>query len=373
VRRARLETDRPDRAGEQIEWVTDPDRLAAISDAWDRLSARDFPPFGDHAWFTAWWDAFGSDGELRACLLWRRDELSAALPMASKRSRFSALTNPHTPSFIAPARDDAALESIVAATFDARPTVLTIDALQASDPLRDALATASERRGRALLEEPAQHSPRVELSGDFERYAAERKSRLRNITKQWTKLTREHAVGFRFACPDDDFDAEVERAFALEAAGWKGRAGTAVLSTLETTRFYTALARAYKARGELRLAWLDVDEAPAAFIFAVQRNRRVYGLKAGYDEDLRRYSPGLLIVLRTIERCFELGLAAYELTGSDEPWKAYFANATLEHVRLRSYGRRPLQLTRYVARRAGKPVAKRIVATVRGGGSSGRR
>ncbi len=373
MRRVKDAASQLDRTAEQIEWVTDRNRLATISDAWDCLTGDDIPPFGDHAWFTAWWEAFGADKALRACLLWRRDELSAALPLARKRSRVWGLANSHTPTFLGPARDHAALEAVIDATFDAQPEELTIDALCSSDALHEALVRASARRRRVLLHERAHRSPRVELNGDFRQYSLERKSRLRNINQQWRKLAREHAVQFRFASPDDDLDAELRSAFALEASGWKGRAGTAILSAPETASFYTALARSYHARGELRLAWLNVDDAPAAFIFALVRNGRAYGLKAGYDERLRRYSPGLVIVLRTIERCFELGLVSYELMGADEPWKAYFANAAVEHIRLRSYRRRPLALTHYAVRRVGKPVAKKLVAMAGRGGSSGRR
>jgi CelD/BcsL family acetyltransferase involved in cellulose biosynthesis len=356
--------DEPNHRGreERIEWVRDPSRLTAISDAWDRLTADGGSPFGDHAWVTAWWEAFGSDGTLCTCLLWRGEELCAALPLAAEGSSLRSLTNAHTPAFLGPARDDEAREAIIDATFDAQPAELKIEALRSSDPLHEALVGASARRGRALLEEQAHRSPRVELSGDFERYSLERRSRLRNINKQWGKLARDHAVRFSLESPDEDLDAELQSAFALEASGWKGRAGTAILSEPQTERFYTALTRSYHARGELRLAWLHVDDFPAAFILALLRNDRVYGLKAGYDERLRRYSPGLVIVLRAIERCFELGLVSYELGGSDEPWKAYFATSAVEHVRLWSYRRRPLPLTRYLTRRVGKPVAKKAVS-----------
>jgi CelD/BcsL family acetyltransferase involved in cellulose biosynthesis len=365
MRRVKDEPSHRDRDGERVEWVTDRNRLAAISEAWDRLTGDGVSPFGDHAWVTAWWEAFGTEGTFSTCLLWRGDELCAALPLAAEHSRLRSLTNAHTPTFVGPARDDEALEAVVVATFDCQPAELKIEALRSADPLHQALVGASARRRRVLLEERVYRSPRVELNDDFEQYSLERRSRLRNINKQWRNLARDHAVRFSFESPDDDLDAELQSAFALEASGWKGRAGTAILSDPQTTSFYTALARSYQARGELRLAWLNVDDAPAAFIFALLRNGRVYGLKAGYDEGLRRYSPGLLIVLRTIERCFELGLGSYELVGTDEPWKAYFANAAVEHVRLRSYRRRPLPLTRYVARRVGRPVAKKAVALTR--------
>jgi CelD/BcsL family acetyltransferase involved in cellulose biosynthesis len=294
-------------AGEQrIEWVTDRDRFWELSTSWDRL-ARNHPPFGDHAWFKAWWEAFGADRELRVCLLWRRDELCAALPLASKGSWMRGLGNLDTPTFLVPARDAEALDAVIDAAFDAQPEELTIHAVAQSDRLRQQFASASARRQRALLEEASHRSPRVELTGDFQRYTSERKSRLRNINKQWCKLTRDHAVRFRLGPPVDELEPELQRGFDLEGSGWKGRAGSAILSSPERASFCRALAREYHARGELQLAWLNVDGAPVAFILTLLHDRRLYGLRAGYER-FRRYSPGLLIVLRTIERCFELGL-----------------------------------------------------------------
>lgn len=346
---------------EKIEWVTDRDRFSELADAWDRLCGEDTPPFADHTWFKAWWQAFGPDRALRVCLLWRGGDLCAALPLAARRSSMRALANLDTPSFLVPARDDDALYTVVDATFGGQPEEVTIHAVPCGDRFRERFVEASARHQRVLFEVRAHRSPRVVLEGDFDRYSLDRRSRLKNINKQWRNLARDHLLQFRFAAPGDELDAELQRGLRLEASGWKGRAATAILYSADQSAFYMALARAYHAKGELRLSWLDVDGAPAAFILTLVRNRRVYGLKAAYDERLRRYSPGLLIMLRTIERCFELGLVSYELLGDDDPWKAYFANAHTDHVRLRSYNRRPRALTRYAIHRAGESVAQQIV------------
>jgi CelD/BcsL family acetyltransferase involved in cellulose biosynthesis len=348
-------------AGHQrIEWVTDRDRFAAISDAWRRLTGDASPPFSDHSWFAAWWDAFGTDGGLRVCLLWKGEELLAALPVAAKRSWMRGLANSETPTFLVPARDERALDAVIAAAFDTDPEEITLHAVCISDALRERFIEASARRNRVLLQEQVHRSPRVQLGGDFEQYELGRRRRLRNILKQGSRLAGDHAVEFRFDSAGD-LEDELQRAFDLEAAGWKGRAGSAILSSAQLQRFYKSLARAYHARGELRFAWLLVDGEPAAFILTLVREGRVYGLKGSYDERLRRYSPGLLIVLRTIERCFQLGLESYELLGRDDPWKAYFANAADDYVRLRSYSRRPLALSRYAVHRAGRPVVRKLL------------
>ena len=320
--------------GERIEWVTDRDRFLGLADAWDRLCGKGAAPFADHAWFKSWWDAFGRDRSLRVCLLWRGGDLCAALPLAITGSTVTGLANLETPSFLVPAKDDEALDAVVDAALDGQPDEVVIHAVPCADRFYERFAEASARRQRVLSQVSAYQSPRVVLEDDFERYSLARRSRLKNINKQWRNLARDHDVKFRFTAPGNELGAELQRGFELEASSWKGRAGTAILSSADTTAFYVALAHAYRAKGELRLCWLDVDGTPAAFILALVRNRRVYGLKSAYDERLRRYSPGLVLMLRTIEACFELGLESYELLAHNDPWKAYFANAHVDHVHL---------------------------------------
>jgi CelD/BcsL family acetyltransferase involved in cellulose biosynthesis len=140
----------------------------------------------------------------------------------------------------------------------------------------------------------------------------------------------------------------------------KRRNKTAILCSPQTTAFYTLLAHAYHARGDLRLAFLYIDGVPAAFTLCLLRGRRLYLIKTRLDERFQQFSPGLLVNLCTVERCFELGLETYDLLGADDRWKASFANATSDHVRLRSYRRRPVPLARYAARRFGRPTAQRL-------------
>jgi CelD/BcsL family acetyltransferase involved in cellulose biosynthesis len=173
------------------------------------------------------------------------------------------------------------------------------------------------------------------------------------------KLDREHDARYVMTDGSEDLEAQLELGFRVEASSWKGRAGTAILSSPEAATFYAGVARAYQPRGELRLASLTIDGYPAAFNLCLLRARRLYLLKTGFNEDFRAQGPGLLLNLWVVERCFELGLDAYELLGAQEPWKAYFATDERRHVRVRIYRRRPLSMARYLFRRRAVPVLRR--------------
>src|SRR4051794_35949271 len=97
----------------RIEWVTDRRRFVEIASPWDALAAHDGTPFARHAWYAAWWDAFGSGRELAIATVWDGATLVAALPCCDGTGTREALANVHTPFFRPLARDDAAVAALV--------------------------------------------------------------------------------------------------------------------------------------------------------------------------------------------------------------------------------------------------------------------
>jgi CelD/BcsL family acetyltransferase involved in cellulose biosynthesis len=343
-------------ARDRIEWVTDGERFAALRDAWEALAAPEPTPFGSHAWFDCWWQAFGAGQDLSICTAWRGHALVAVLPLCRRRERLASMANDHTPLFRAPARDRQALIAVVEAAHAAEPEAFALHAVRVQDPLLEVARAAGRRRHRPAIIERVHASPIIDTSGDRTAYFRSRASRMRT---QRNKLHREHDARFVLEDCRHDLDAQLDTAFAVEASGWKGRAGTAIRSTPETELFYRAVAHAHRERGELRVAWLYLDGRPAAMDLLLLRARRMYLLKTGLDETFQSLSAGGVLHLELIERCFDLELEACELLGGEEPWKLRLATGRREHARLLSYSPRPLGLARYAGRRAAVPLLRK--------------
>jgi CelD/BcsL family acetyltransferase involved in cellulose biosynthesis len=148
-----------------------------------------------------------------------------------------------------------------------------------------------------------------------------------------------------------DLERELAEGFTVEASGWKGEKGTAILSSPAATRFYRELAAAFAAEGGLRLSTLRVDGRAVAFDYCLLDHGRLWSLKLGIDDDFRRFAPGIVLTLAEIERCFELELRALELCGGDEEWKTRFATSARTHVNLWSFARNPVPLSYALYRR----------------------
>jgi CelD/BcsL family acetyltransferase involved in cellulose biosynthesis len=346
-------------AGGRHEWIGDPGRLAEIGPAWDRLAEREGTPFGSHAWFRSWWEAFGSGRRLSISASWEGDELRAALPLWLRNRELHALANEHTPLFRPLARDREALRDVVEPVLATSSGRVAIPALPTGEESLAVLSELSRRVGRLTLIQPQHTSPIVDTTGGFESYRGQTKSRWGAPLERFhRKAIRDHDASFFVVEAPTDVEAELRRGLELEARGWKGRAGTAILSSQETARFYHSLAMRFHAAGKLRLSGMLVDGRLAAFDFSILHAGRLYLLKTAYDEVYRRLAPGLVLRLSIIERCFELGIEANELLGDAEPWKQKFATSVRAHSVLHSYPRRPVGAVRYGYRGAVRPALK---------------
>jgi len=112
----------------------------------------------------------------------------------------------------------------------------------------------------------------------------------------------------------------LEQAFLVEAAGWKGRRGTAPLQEPWRASFYRRYGVAAAEAGTLRLAFLRVGGEPAAMQIMVERDEALWLLKIGYADRFARCSPGQLLLERTLEWAAERGLARIEFLGEAAPW-----------------------------------------------------
>jgi CelD/BcsL family acetyltransferase involved in cellulose biosynthesis len=346
---------------DRIDWIAGPAGFEALEEPWERLVAGANHPFSDHAWLRAWWRAFGGEAELRVCTAWCDGELEAALPAGRRHGRLFGLSNYHQPLFEVPARDEGAGRAVLDASLS-EAGELFLHGLAADDRSLADLRSLCDERGRLLLVEPAHKSPIVDTTGDFGAYEGGVSSTLRRARR---KLHREHAAALRIDDGGPDFEAALQRGFELEGSGWKSEAGTAILSHPETTTFYSELARAYRSRGELRLAWLDVDGEPVAFNFCIEHGRRLYLLKTGFEQEHRALTPGLVLNFLIAEHCFNSELDAYELLGDAEDWKLKLSTGTRDHVRAWAYRPRPLRIARYLIRKHAVPLARRVRSRTR--------
>lgn len=342
-------------------WIEDEEGFDGLSDSWDELTGDGSTPFDTHRWYRAWWGAFGHSGELAIATAWEGDRLAAVLPLRRRRGRLTAMANEHTPLF-RPVGPEPATKALLRHVFAGDEASVELVHVPEADSVVGATSASDRAPGRYEVVERQHTSPIVETAGTFDAWRKLTKPNWRSDLDRFARnLRKRHNAEFSIVQAPTDLPAELNAGFRVEASGWKGERKTAIRSSPETETFYRDVARSFHDRGQLRLSRIELPDGWAAFDLCLLTGDRLYLLKTGFDERFRNLSPGLVLRLATIERCFELGLEAHELLGGEAEWKRKFATAERRHVAHRYYRRRPLPFARWLFRSRVRP----RLATVR--------
>jgi CelD/BcsL family acetyltransferase involved in cellulose biosynthesis len=162
-----------------------------------------------------------------------------------------------------------------------------------------------------------------------------------------------------------ELPAALDAVLALEASGWKTRAGTAVLSNPRLERLYRGFAARAGEEGRLRLHLLELDGRPVVGSFGCVVGNVAHLMKTGYDERLAEHSPGTYLLGEILRLSVEEGLSGCDLLGAPDPFKMRFADRVRPRIGLRAY-RGPRSLPESLYWTHGRPALKWLaVRTVR--------
>ncbi len=95
--------------------------------------------------------------------------------------------------------------------------------------------------------------------------------------------------------------AAVERFLALEAAGWKGRAATALGSDPAHAAFFRELCRAPTATVQAHVLELGLPDRPAAMLLTLVAGDTAFAVKLAHDERLAAGAPGVQLMAESAD------------------------------------------------------------------------
>jgi len=309
---------------------------------WNLLSDASNSPMHQYGWVKACSGAFSNFGRLQLIVVGTETgEPSAlgALIMRGKRlMRIECLgvDELYEPTDF-PHSDPAALEALVKTLIEFQRPLLLRRVL-ADSPVLAALQKGFRTRG-VLLSRPAIGYPWIKLDASWaepeSKLSPSRRSSLRRAQRRAREIG---PIQYEIVAPKPaELPALLSKSLQIEAANWKGRSGSALLSDLERRRFFDEYTAIASERGVLRLCFLKIGDRAAATQIAVESSGGFWLLKVGYDETFARCSPGNLLMLGTLRYAANRGLRSYEFLGSTEPWTEMWTDRVRPCVSVRAY------------------------------------
>jgi CelD/BcsL family acetyltransferase involved in cellulose biosynthesis len=183
------------------------------------------------------------------------------------------------------------------------PGFLHVNGLLERGPVHSGLAEAAAALGRpAPIVARRSRAALASTLGpeDYLRTNVRAKKR-KELSRLASRLAELGQVTSRTWAGGGDLHTWCDEFLALERAGWKGRAGSALASQPKTEAFFRqALAGAAEA-GRLQIRRLDLDGRAIAMLINFLAPPGSFSFKIAYDEDYARFSPGVLIQLDNLD------------------------------------------------------------------------
>lgn len=345
------------------------DRFDVLRDEWDALADRvGAVPWIRPGWIEPWHEAFGRGQPELVALRDEGGRLRALAPLERRGGVLAAPTNWHTPEYELLAADAESRRELAAALVASGARRVQVSFMPRTGGGLEELAAAARGRRWRLLERVVERSPSIPIETDWESF---RGTLARGFAKELTRRRRRLGelgeLTFELDHGREGLDELLQDGFRVEASGWKGQSGTAILSRPETRAFYAAIARWAASKDWLRLGCLRLDGRLIAFELNIAANGALYVLKGGYDEEFRKFGPGTLVVEDVIRSAFEAGLQSYEFLGSDDAYKLDWTTTLRDRMMLQAFSLSLAGLVDHAAYAVGRPLAKKALALRRRG------
>jgi len=329
----------------QVETVIGSQAFLEMEPLWTRVveDADIGHPFAEHLWARTWLECFGGGSEPYILVVRSGGRPIGIAPLLRSGARIGGVPvrrlsffyNDHVPraDFIVADRHN----EVHAAIWAHLRADKSWDALQLCQ-IPDESQTLAALTRLAINDGHAAHvwqsgvSPYIPLTTTWLKYSEQLPTKHRaNLRNRFKRLG---ALG---PCQVQVVDSPVGLAAALpsvlqlEAAAWKGQAGTAIICQPELTNFYSLLAHRAAERGWLRLHFLESGGRQIAFDYSLEYKRKSFLLKLGYDPGFSAYSPSSLLAHEVIKAAFERGDIEYNFLGEFMDWKRPWAKQGRTH------------------------------------------
>lgn len=156
--------------------------------------------------------------------------------------------------------------------------------------------------------------------------------KLKELRRQRHRLEEHGPVAFDVARSPDEIAPALETFLQLEASGWKGKRGTALVQHAGDATFIRRAVPALAESGQCEIVTLRAGMIPVAAGIVPRHQDRAFFFKLGIDERFARYSPGVQLTLDlTRHLCADPAIASADSTASaDHPminpiWRRRFA------------------------------------------------
>jgi CelD/BcsL family acetyltransferase involved in cellulose biosynthesis len=178
------------------------------------------------------------------------------------------------------------------------PKIVALDMMDTDGATYEALLRVLARRGSAPCVFAQSRRPKLasELDGKSYLEKSLSGSTRKKLRQHRRRLAEKGTLTSVIVSEPAAVRLALEEFLALEAAGWKGQQGTALLSDQADVAFMRGAVGALAARGRASIHSLYLDGRPVSMQIVARSGAAAFTWKTTYDEAFHEFSPGTLLL-----------------------------------------------------------------------------
>ena len=315
--------------------------LEAVAPAWSHLVAQ-MPGRCSclrPEWILPWRRTLGRGARIRVGLCWQGSELVGVLPLQRAGvERLVGLGDVHTLEAEVVARPDAAGQVVpmLARWAASGAAVCTLRDVPVESATYDAIRGAAASAALLVEEEDRPPGHRIEVSGPFSAFAAQRSQSFRTAARQARSRARRHNITIARVRTMRGLDDALPALERISRASWQGQRGSGAFATPDVRAFYVQTAQAFAAAGDLDLYICSTAGTPVGYVLNVRSGPRVDSLKS--EQDPADLAPGRQIAAALLEDAWNDGVRTVHLGTHFTRFKRDFGTRTEAYVTVRLHG-----------------------------------
>ncbi len=310
-----------------IEVLSNKEKISTLRFEWNKLANEHKTPLLSFEWFFSCMEAFYSEKNIRVVILRSDNCVKAIAPLVIVKRKsikwleLIGVSLLYEPCGLLYDNNDS-LNKLLVGVIDLKLPVL-LQRIDTFSPIIEEFRTVATLKGLFTEKETA-NSSYISVNSSWKSYfsslSSQRKYDLRRKRRRAEKHGKVHVK--IFAPNLAELIRHLDNAFLVEAAGWKGRKGSAMIKNRKLEKFFRLFLESACKKNILCLCFYYIAEKPVGMLIGLNDADCFWVLKLGYDEHWANCSPGIQITNETIRYAFESNLKSYEFLGSQEQWQS---------------------------------------------------
>jgi len=173
----------------------------------------------------------------------------------------------------------------------------------------------------------------------------------KNLRWRERRLKRDFAVDFKVVADPGAVNDAMRIFIDLHQRRRASKKPPGIFSDQRMIDFHSRVASSFAERGWLLLAFLMLNNSPAAAYYNFRYANKLYSYQSGFDPEYTRYGVGSVLDMYLIDYCIRNGVREYDFCRGDEPYKAQWRTVSRDNLQFTAAKRNVVsQLAKLISR-----------------------